>query len=82
MPVKWYSCSNCGKNLSSYHSMWRHKKNCPEKRDISIIQDKMGKRDTSTIQDTMGCHWCSLQLAKGVYSDTHESQFGEIWVSE
>ena len=23
----WYTCENCGKNLSSYHSLWRHRKN-------------------------------------------------------
>ena len=25
---KWYTCVQCGKHLSSYHSLWRHKKNC------------------------------------------------------
>ena len=25
---KWYDCTQCGKNLSSYHSLWRHKKTC------------------------------------------------------
>ena len=24
----WYTCENCGKNLSSYHSLWRHRKTC------------------------------------------------------
>ena len=23
----WYTCSKCGKNISSYHSLWRHKRN-------------------------------------------------------
>ena len=23
---KWYSCNKCGKTLSSYHSLWRHRK--------------------------------------------------------
>ena len=26
--TKWYKCDRCGKNLSSYHSLWRHKKKC------------------------------------------------------
>ena len=25
---KWYVCEKCGKNLSNYHSLWRHKKKC------------------------------------------------------
>ena len=25
---RWYSCLECGKKLSSYHSLWRHKKIC------------------------------------------------------
>ena len=25
---KWHTCSGCGKNLSSYRSLWRHKNNC------------------------------------------------------
>ena len=28
---KWYTCNDCGKNLSSYHSHWRHQKTCPSK---------------------------------------------------
>ena len=26
--LKWHSCDRCGKHLSSYHSLWRHKKKC------------------------------------------------------
>lgn len=25
---KWYTCAKCGKNLSSYKSLWRHRKSC------------------------------------------------------
>ena len=25
---KWYVCEKCGKTLSNYHSLWRHKKKC------------------------------------------------------
>ena len=25
---KWYKCEKCEKTLSSYHSLWRHKKTC------------------------------------------------------
>ena len=25
---KWHTCDRCSKKLSSYHSLWRHKKNC------------------------------------------------------
>ena len=28
----WYTCENCGKTLSSYHSLWRHKKKCQPKK--------------------------------------------------
>ena len=28
MEKKWYSCEKCGKTLSSYHSLWRHKTKC------------------------------------------------------
>ena len=37
----WYTCSRCGKNLSGYHSLWRHKKNkiC-EKKSKTIQQKK------------------------------------------
>ena len=25
---QWHTCPNCGKKLSSYHSLWRHRKQC------------------------------------------------------
>ena len=28
MVGKWHQCVRCMKNLSSYHSLWRHKKTC------------------------------------------------------
>ena len=28
MSKKWYQCGDCGKNLATYHSLWRHKKSC------------------------------------------------------
>ena len=28
MVEKWHQCISCGKHLSSYHSLWRHKKSC------------------------------------------------------
>jgi len=28
MTGKWHQCLSCGKNLSSYKCLWRHKKNC------------------------------------------------------
>ena len=28
MKKQWHSCGTCGKLLPSYHSLWRHKKNC------------------------------------------------------
>ena len=28
MNKQWHSRGTCGKLLSSYHSLWRHKKNC------------------------------------------------------
>ena len=28
MVGKWHQCVGCMKNLSSYHSLWRHKKTC------------------------------------------------------
>ena len=28
MSKQWYTCNKCGKKLSSYHSLWRHNKNC------------------------------------------------------
>ena len=31
---KWYNCEQCGKNLSSYHSLWRHKKTCKNRPQI------------------------------------------------
>ena len=41
---QWHECDKCGKNLSSYHSLWRHKKKClQDKIDVStnrIIGEK------------------------------------------
>ena len=28
MSKQWFTCNKCGKKLSSYHSLWRHKKKC------------------------------------------------------
>ena len=46
MVGKWHQCTSCGKNLSSYHSLWRHKKNCQtdgvgvgQKRSVSSFDE-------------------------------------------
>ena len=31
MSEKWHECVYCGKKLSSYKSLWQHKKNCKSK---------------------------------------------------
>ena len=37
---KWHICDKCGKTLSSYHSLWRHKKLCPHShKDNSNIKN-------------------------------------------
>ena len=54
MTSKGYSCSNCGKTLSSYQSLWRHKKKyCTAlKRDRSPIRKLNMVRDRSPIRDS------------------------------
>ena len=32
---QWYTCDKCGKKLSSYKSLWRHKKNCKTSQSTS-----------------------------------------------
>ena len=37
---KWHICDKCGKTLSSYHSLWRHKMICPHShKDNSNIKN-------------------------------------------
>ena len=41
---KWHVCSGCGKNLSSYRSLWRHKKNCRQASDNVHTGSMLRKR--------------------------------------
>ncbi len=43
---KWYTCDKCGKNLSSYHLKWRHKKTCYEKQ----VEGNVGTYQSSEFQ--------------------------------
>ena len=46
--AKTYTCNNCGKTLSSYHSLWRHRKTCqvkPKGVDLNDIIDNVKQRD-------------------------------------
>ena len=46
MSGKLYTCNNCGKNLSSYKSLWRHKKSCKSiPRSLPISGYGNGKRE-------------------------------------
>ena len=55
---KWHTCSGCGKNLSSYRSLWRYKKNCGSRPSYNVpavpaIRDRaplmLRSHDISTI---------------------------------
>ena len=45
MDKKWYVCDDCGKNLSSYKTLWRHKKTCKSKDGLrdEILFPQYGK---------------------------------------
>ena len=46
MTGKWNTCNNCGKNLSSYKSLWRHKKSCMSiPRSLAISEYGNGKHE-------------------------------------
>ena len=53
-------CNNCGKNLSSYKSLWRHKKSCMSiPRSLPISEHGNGKRgkvDDDDIFNTIDSH--------------------------
>ena len=59
---KWHTCSTCGKNLSSYRSLWRHKKNCRQAsggvhtssmlRDRSPVLSRSSNTPTSSVART------------------------------
>ena len=40
--AKTYTCNNCGKSLSSYHSLWRHRKICRVKPKGLDLNDIIG----------------------------------------
>ena len=46
MTGRWHTCNNCGKNLSSYKSLWRHKKSCMSTpRSLPISEYGNAKRE-------------------------------------
>ena len=46
MTGKWHTCNNCGKTLSSYKSLWRHKNSCMSiPRSLPISEYGNGKRE-------------------------------------
>ena len=59
---KWHTCTGCGKNLSSYRSLWRHKKNCRQasgdvhtssiSRDRSPVLSRASNTPTSSVVRT------------------------------
>ena len=42
MSKQWYTCNKCGKKLSSYHSLWRHKKRC----NVNNSENVTSKRES------------------------------------
>ena len=57
---KWYDCTQCGKNLSSYHSLWRHKKICknrpvspPPATDHVSLPDEISPPDETLDEDAV-----------------------------
>ena len=59
MTGKWNTCNNCGKNLSSYKSLWRHKKSCMSiPRSLPISEYGNGKREKvdDCIFDSINSH--------------------------
>ena len=43
---KWHTCVDCGRNLASYHSLWRHKKTCQAKGIANIDNSDKGAYQT------------------------------------
>ena len=54
--VKKYTCNNCSKPLSSYHSLWRHKKTCqgkPRSMDINDIINNIQRKENNSTENSM-----------------------------
>ena len=60
MRGKWHQCTDCGKNLATYHSLWRHKKSCKSiPRSLPVSEYGNGKRekgDERIFNNLIGSH--------------------------
>ena len=60
MRGKWHQCTDCGKNLATYHSLWRHKKSCKSiPRSLPVSDYGNGKRekgDERIFNNLIGSH--------------------------
>ena len=66
----WHTCNNCGKTLSSYHSLWRHRKTC---------QLKVPSTGTRRSESSSGLPLSMLNIADDV---NHTPEIQNISTSE